>query len=157
MACKTLLSVVTKQDDPSPAMAALEAAIALARKQDAHLEVLALGLDQTQVGYFYAGASAMIYQETLERAQADAEEVEAAIRRRLSAEDIRWSVERAVAQLGGIYAARPRDIHERLAGEFPDPSSPARCPGRQPAATGAPAGTRGLFRLAAAGATGRGD
>lgn len=102
MACKTLLSVVTKQDDPSPAMAALEAAIALARSQDAHLEVLALGLDQTQVGYFYAGASAMIYQETLERAQADAEEVEAAVRRRLSAEDVRWSVERAVAQLGGM-------------------------------------------------------
>ncbi len=102
MTCKTLLSVVTKQDDPSPALAALDAAISLARRQDAHLEVLALGLDQTQVGYFYAGTSAMLYQETLERAQSDAEEVDAAARRRLAPEDIRWSVDRAVAQLGGM-------------------------------------------------------
>ncbi|MFN3647462.1 MAG: universal stress protein [Gemmobacter sp.] len=102
MATKTLLSVVTRQDDASPGMAALDAAIALARREDAHLEVLALGMDQTQVGYFYAGASAIVYQETLERAQADAEAAEAMVRKRLAAEDIRWSVDRAVAQLGGM-------------------------------------------------------
>ena len=104
MTCKTLLSVVTKQDAPAPAMAALEVAIALARRQDAHLDVLALGLDQTQVGYFYAGTSAMIYQETLDRAQDDAEAVEADVRRRLTPEDVRWSLDRAVAQLGGMAA-----------------------------------------------------
>lgn len=102
MNCKTLLSIVTRQEDPATAMAALDAAVSLARRQDAHLEVLALGLDQTQVGYFYAGASAMLYQETLDRAQADSREVEAMVRRRLGAEDIRWSVDRAVAQLGGM-------------------------------------------------------
>ncbi|MDP2086873.1 MAG: universal stress protein [Gemmobacter sp.] len=104
MACKTLLSVVTHQEDTALSMAALDAAIALARRQDAHLDVLALGLDQTQVGYFYAGASAIVYQETLERAQSEAETVEAHVRQRLAAEDIRWSVDRAVAQLGAMGA-----------------------------------------------------
>lgn len=104
MACKTLLSVVTHQEDTALSMAALDAAIALARRQDAHLDVLALGLDQTQVGYFYAGASAIVYQETLERAQSEAETVEARVRQRLAAEDIRWSVDRAVAQLGAMGA-----------------------------------------------------
>lgn len=104
MACKTLLSVVTHQEDAALSMAALDAAIALARRQDAHLDVLALGLDQTQVGYFYAGASAIVYQETLERAQSEAETVEAHVRQRLAAEDIRWSVDRAVAQLGAMGA-----------------------------------------------------
>ena len=102
MACKTLLSIMTATEDPSAALTNLDAAIALARRQDAHLEVLALGLDQTQVGYFYAGASAMLYQETLDRAQAEAEAMEARVRKRLAAQDIRWSVDRAVAQLGGM-------------------------------------------------------
>lgn len=102
MTCKTLLYVMIGQDDSAPALTTLDAAIALARRQDAHLEVLTLGLDQTQVGYFYAGSSAILYQETLERAQADAEAAEALVRKRLHAEDIRWSVDRAVAQLGGM-------------------------------------------------------
>ena len=104
MAWKTLLSVVTRQEDPAVNDAALNSAVALARRFDAHLDVLALGLDKTQVGYFYAGASAMIYQETLERAQTEAEETEALVRRRMTPEEVRWSVDRAVAQLGGMSA-----------------------------------------------------
>ena len=104
MACKTLLSIVTRQENPKVVQETLDAAVAIARRFDAHLDVLALGLDQTQVGYFYAGASAMIYQETLERAQTEAEEMEALVRKRLGAEDVRWSVDRAVAQLGGMSA-----------------------------------------------------
>jgi len=103
MAYKTILFVTTgRSGPPAEDKAALDAAITLARREDAHLDVLALGLDQTQVGYFYAGASAVLYQETLERAQAEAETAEAAVRKRLAPEDLRWSVERAVAQLGGI-------------------------------------------------------
>lgn len=103
MTYKTVLFVITGGADPQAAgRSALDAAISLARRQDAHLDALTLGLDQTQVGYFYAGASAILYQETLERAQADAEALEAVVRKRLGAEDLRWSVDRAVAQLGGI-------------------------------------------------------
>lgn len=131
MTCKTLLSVVTRQDNTAPTMAALDAAIALARRQDAHLEVLALGLDQTQVGYFYAGASAIVYQETLERAQTEAEEVEALVRKRLAAEDVRWSVDRAVAQLGamgGLIAQRARFADLVV---LPRPYGPGRGPAEE--------------------------
>lgn len=107
MAYKTLQTIlIAPADDPgslSPgASAALEAAITFARREDAHLEVLALGVDQTQIGYFYAGASAMIYQETMQRAQDEASALEAAARKRLGAEDVRWSVESSVAQIGGM-------------------------------------------------------
>ncbi len=106
MAYKTLFTVVSAATgDPDAAagsIEALDAAIAMARKEDAHLDVLALGIDRTQIGYFYAGASAMIYQETLERAQEEATAQEGAVRRRLASEDIRWSVDAAVAQIGGM-------------------------------------------------------
>lgn len=99
---KTLLTVVTRQDPPATAFQGLEAAIGLARREDAHLEVLALGLDISQPGYFYAGTSMIVLQETLARVQSGAEELEALARKRLGAEDIRWSVDQAVAQMGGV-------------------------------------------------------
>lgn len=102
MACKTLLTVVTQQGPDGPGMAGLETAIALARREDAHLDVLVMGVDQTQYGYFSAGAGIAMVQETLALAISGAEELEAKVRQRLAAEDIRWAVDRAVAQLGGI-------------------------------------------------------
>lgn len=99
MAYKSLLTVVT---DPAGKAPQLDAAIELARREDAHLDILCLGVDRTQTGYYYAGATAMIHQETLERAQAEAEAAEAAVRERLKNEDIRWGVETAIAQLGGL-------------------------------------------------------
>lgn len=102
MACKTLLSVVTEQGADGPGLAGLETAIALARREDAHLEVLVLGIDQTQYGYFSAGAGIAMVQETLNQAIAASETLETTVRKRLASEEIRWSVDRAVAQLGGV-------------------------------------------------------
>lgn len=104
MAYKTLLTILTAdQDAPAAVRAgALEGAIALARREDAHLDVLTLGVDRTQIGYFYPGASAMIYQQSMEAAQAQAGALEQLARDRLGREDIRWGVDSAVAQLGGL-------------------------------------------------------
>lgn len=102
MACKTLLCVMIGRGEEAPSLPGLDAAIALARREDAHLEVLAVGLDQTQLGYFYAGASMLVLQETITRAETDSEAIEAAVRKRLGREDIRWSVDRAVAQIGSL-------------------------------------------------------
>ena len=66
MAYKTILTVVTDTDLKS---SALDAAITLARREDAHLEIVCLGVDRTQTGYYYVGASAVIMQETLQKAQ----------------------------------------------------------------------------------------
>ncbi len=102
MAYKTLFTTVTADADGAGSVAVLDAAVALARAWDAHLDVLALGVDRTQIGYYYAGASAMIYQQTLERAQEEAADQEKAARTRLTPEDIRWSIDTAVVQLGGL-------------------------------------------------------
>lgn len=105
MTWKTLMTVVTQKDDGSasnPKHSALDTAINLARREDAHLEVMALGYDVSQPGYYFAGASLMVLQEALTRAQASTDELEKALRKRLASEDIRWSLEQAVAQMGGI-------------------------------------------------------
>lgn len=99
MAYKTILTIIT---DADLAKSALESAIALSGREDAHLDVLCLGVDRTQTGYYYAGTNAMIQQETLERAQKEAAEIETAAKQRLSAEGIKWSCEAAVAQIAGL-------------------------------------------------------
>lgn len=99
MAYKTILTIIT---DADLAASALESAITLSDREDAHLEVLCLGVDRTQTGYYYAGTNAMIQQETLERAQKEAAEIETAAKHRLSAEGIKWNCEAAVAQIAGL-------------------------------------------------------
>ena len=99
MSYKSILTIVT---DPAAAGSQLETAIAVARRQDAHLDVLCLGVDRTQTGYYYAGATAFVQQEVLDRAQKDAREVEAAVKARLGAEDIRWGADTLVVQIGAI-------------------------------------------------------
>lgn len=99
MAYKTILTIIT---DADLATSAIESAITLCDREDAHLEVLCLGVDRTQTGYYYAGTNAMIQQETLERAQKDATDIETAVKHRLAPEGIKWSCEAAVAQIAGL-------------------------------------------------------
>jgi nucleotide-binding universal stress UspA family protein len=130
MAYRTMLTIAT-QGTLTLGDAPLDVAVALARLHGAHLETLSLGIDQTQVGYFYAGASAIVYQETLERAQAEAEKVDSALRARLGREDILWSSDRAVAQLGGIaglVAQRARFADLVI---LPKPYGPGRGPAEE--------------------------
>ena len=129
MAYKTILTVVTppQSDDEQKVVARqLAASVAVARREDAHLEVLALGVDRTQIGYFYAGASAMMYQETLDRAQEEAREVEAEIRKTLGREEIRWSVDTAVAQIGGLAGLIAQSARFADLVVLPQPYGPAR-------------------------------
>jgi nucleotide-binding universal stress UspA family protein len=99
MGFKSLLSVVTDRDLLD---ATLNNVMALGTGYDAHVDVLCLGVDRTQTGYYYAGASAMVLQETLTRANAEAEALAAAVRDRLGKSDLRWGVEHGVAQLADI-------------------------------------------------------
>lgn len=101
MAYKSILTVCT---DASRAPATFTAAAKLAMTQGAHLDVLALGVDRTQVGYSYMGAGAVILQVAQERAEGDAKDIEAAIRQAAEAEpvNLHWSVEGAVAMLGSV-------------------------------------------------------
>lgn len=99
MAYKSLLTVLT---DPKIADAPLGQIIALAEAQDAHAEALCLGVDRTQTGYYYAGANALILQETLSRAHAEAAETLAFANDKLGKSGIRWSAEEGVAQIADL-------------------------------------------------------
>ncbi|TDK41376.1 universal stress protein [Antarcticimicrobium luteum] len=112
MAYKTLLTVLT---DPKVSDAALAQIVALAEAQDAHAEALCLGVDRTQTGYYYAGANAMILQETLERATKEAEATLAYAKDKLGKSGVRWSAEDGVAQIADLgrhvaYRARFSDL-----------------------------------------------
>lgn len=99
MAYKSLLTVMT---ETKPSDAALAQMVALAEAQDAHVEALCLGVDRSQTGYYYAGANALILQETLSRANAEAEEVLDYAKAFLSKSGTRWSAENGVAQIADL-------------------------------------------------------
>lgn len=101
MAYKSILTVLTTAAD---AALAIGSAARLARAQDAHLDILVLGVDRTQLGYSYIGTGAVLMEVALERAETEARETEAAARAALAAEaeDLRWGLEAAVTQLGAL-------------------------------------------------------
>nr|WP_153748841.1 universal stress protein [Rhodovulum strictum] len=99
VAYKTILTIIT---DTDIAVSALEPAITLANRESAHLDILCLGVDRTQTGYYYAGTNAFIQQETLHKAQEDSAAIEAAVKTRLGREGIAWAAEAAVAQIAGL-------------------------------------------------------
>ncbi len=84
------------------AAAQLDSAIAFAHRHDAHLEVCCMGIDATQSVGFYAGAPAIIYQDALDQARAQAETLQEAARAKLKNSDLRWSTDSTVLTLGGI-------------------------------------------------------
>lgn len=108
MTYKCLFSVLT---DEALVEETLVHAMEAARTHDAHLDVLCLGVDRSQAGYYYAGASAIVLQETIARAQEEAEAIEARARDILGKSSLRWGCDGGVAQLADLgrhVAARAR-------------------------------------------------
>lgn len=101
MAYKSILTVATAADRIDPA---LSVAARLAMAADGHLDVLALGIDTTQVAYYNMGGTAVVLQMALERAETEAQGIETAANTAIVAQAVglRASVEAAVAQLGGL-------------------------------------------------------
>src|SRR6056297_1775744 len=108
MAYKSIFTAITDPEDVGPV---LEAAIPFVRAEGAHLDVLCLGIDRTQTGYYFAGATALMHEETLRHAQNEAKAIEQAVRDRLGRSDISWGVDAVVAQtatVAGLVAKRAR-------------------------------------------------
>ena len=97
-------SIVTFLSSAAEVEGTLPPALEIARAFDAHLTACSLGVDMTPSGGFYMGASPILLQETLERAQGDASTLEAVARRKLATSDLRWSSESMVVQFGGLPA-----------------------------------------------------
>mgnify|MGYP000032302866 CR=1 FL=1 len=104
-------SILTVLSDEKLGDLTMEHAAELTQAHDAHLDVLCLGVDRTQQGYYYGGANAMVMRETLARAQDEAEALAAHAREWLGRTDLRWGVEEDVAilaQIGQQVAGRAR-------------------------------------------------
>lgn len=101
MSFKSILSVVT---DGTPIAQTIASAARFCAQTDGHLDVLALGVDRTQVGYSYIGSSAAIMQVSLDRAEDDARTLEKAVKSAIKSEgpELRSSIEAAVTQLGAL-------------------------------------------------------
>ncbi len=106
MSYKNILTIVTNIET---AAEALKAAASLASREKGHLDVLCIGVDRTQAGYYYAGANAIFLQETIDRAKTDADELAELVKKKMKGADMQWSVETAVAQI----AVFPRLVAER--------------------------------------------
>lgn len=100
MGYKTILTVITQAGQT----AQLDAASAVAAAEQAHLDVSCIGLDHTQTGYHYEGVSAYVFQDAMDRAFAVAEALQREARARLEPYQESWTVDSAVAQLGGLSA-----------------------------------------------------
>ena len=99
MAYKSILTFLSGEAELDQT---LPGAIRLALDHDAHLTACLLGIDMTPMGGFYMGASPVLLQETLARAQQEAEALEQKARRMLDQPVLRWGAESAVAQFGGL-------------------------------------------------------
>lgn len=101
MAYKSILTFLGSEAEVD---ATLPEAIRFAVAHDSHLTACSLGVDMTPMGGFYMGASPVLLQETLERAQVDAEALEARARHIFDGQSLRWGAESAVIQFGGLPA-----------------------------------------------------
>jgi nucleotide-binding universal stress UspA family protein len=101
MTYKSILTIVLS---PEAAEAQILAAAQVAKTHDAHLQVLALGVDKTQLGYAYIGAGAALMAETLDIADEDARACEAASRKALGqlGPDLRWSLDGVAVQTSSL-------------------------------------------------------
>ncbi len=100
----TYKSIFTVATQAAQVPMIISAAAQICAQSDAHLDVLALGVDRTQVGYSYIGSGAVLLQVTQERAEEDARSLELAVRAAIGAEapGLRAGVEAAVTQFGAM-------------------------------------------------------
>jgi nucleotide-binding universal stress UspA family protein len=100
---RTILSVVT---DPARAAATLAAAQPLVLAQDAHLDLLALGIDRAPVGYLGSVTDTAVIQASQAEAEKDARAAAAAVEAAAAAlpPALQWSVETAMVPAGLVSA-----------------------------------------------------
>ncbi|MEO6298895.1 MAG: universal stress protein [Paracoccaceae bacterium] len=98
---KSVLTVIT---NTGQAEAAINAASRMALGNEGHLNVLAVGIDRTQLGFSDMGAGSMLTQMSMEQADGDAKLASDAATAALTEQDpaLRWGLQTEVAQLGEL-------------------------------------------------------
>ncbi len=99
MAYKTVFTTLTRFNDGAPGLAY---AAAMTDAQDAHLEVLSLGVDRTPSTYYEIGSNAMVMHAAIEEAHASAAEVQKKASAYLDSTGVRWDAINGIAAAAGI-------------------------------------------------------
>lgn len=99
MAYRSVFTVVTGTDH---AALAISAAANLCAAHAAHLDILALGIDNIQLGYAYVGSEAVLVETAMQQAATEARAHEKAARAAVEAQSpgLAWALETAVVQIG---------------------------------------------------------
>lgn len=108
MAYKSLMSFVT---DPDLGRSTLKHLAAQAELWNGHADVLCFGIDRSPAGHYYASANALLVQESMGRAHADATELKKLLEPDLDRLGVLSGIETGVAQmadLGRAVAMRAR-------------------------------------------------
>jgi nucleotide-binding universal stress UspA family protein len=108
MSFKSVLTVLTDTDFTEQP---LKHASQFARANQAHLDVLSLGVDRSQMGYYFSGASAVVVETSLKQAREEALAIERLAEGVLKKTECRWAIEAGVSQMTEVarhVAARAR-------------------------------------------------
>ncbi|KJZ18372.1 universal stress protein [Loktanella sp. S4079] len=98
MAYKIISTIITDQADVD----ALNAAIALASRMDAHLDIFAITVSHIETGGFYMGADAVLLADQTKDAIERRDKLEKWINAEMQGETVRWSLQSAAVQGPGL-------------------------------------------------------
>lgn len=113
MAYKSIFTAMTSFNPDSPA---LIMATGLTDAQDAHLEVMCLGLDRVQTTFYEIGSNAMVMQAAIEEAHEKAHSINRDVSEHLEAQGVRWDAINGVGNVEGVaQTVAPRARYADLA------------------------------------------
>jgi nucleotide-binding universal stress UspA family protein len=95
MSYKIIATILTDQHQ---ATEGLDAAIALAGRMDAHLELFVVTISHTETSTYYMGAEALMIAEQTRDAMAQRDKIEVWLKDRMQGEMVRWSIQTATVQ-----------------------------------------------------------
>lgn len=95
MSYKIIATILTETDE---ATEGLDAAISLAARMDAHLDIYVVTVSHTETNNYYMGAEALMIAEQTRDAMAQREKLEVWLKERMQGEIIRWSTQAATVQ-----------------------------------------------------------
>ncbi len=99
MAYKSIFAALTNVRDVAPELAY---AAAMTEAQDAHLEVLCVGIDPTPTMFFEMGSNAVVMHAGIEEAHARAKDIGDCARKFLEPSNVRWDVINSVSVSAGV-------------------------------------------------------
>lgn len=95
MSYKVISTILTDKDQSTEG---LDAAITLASRMDAHLDIFVVTISHTETNTYFMGAEALLIAEQTRDAMAQRDQLEAWVKDRMQGEVVRWSMQAATVQ-----------------------------------------------------------